>query len=162
MLFMMDRRPFLYAIASGTVVVLHGFLCHSAAVCRGYPPLKPNELIAVFLAPIGMLLPALFDDARNDAQSRWLRSAWVALGFCFVWGIVATNLEGPTPSIGHLTGMAGVVSNDGVCVWFKTLFYMTPAVIFFYCLDGVAIGLWSLVRRFREGVEETGSSADQP
>jgi len=158
MLFVMDRRPLLYAVGSGAVIVLHGYLCHAAAVCRGYPPLKPNELIAVFLAPAGMLLPALFDDARNDSRSRWLRSAWITLAFCFFWGVVETNLEGPTPSIGHLTGMTGVISNEGVSVWFKTLFYLTPAVIFFYCLDGVAIGMWSLVRKFPVDDRELASS----
>jgi hypothetical protein len=150
MLFVMDRRPVFYSIAAGAIVVLHGYLCHDAAVCRGYPPLKPHELIAVFLAPIGMLLPALFDDARNDVQSRWFRSAWVAVGFCFIWGIVATNLEDVRPSTGHLMGMMGVVTHLGIIVWFKTLLYLAPATVFFYCVDGVAIGMWSLVRRFRE------------
>jgi hypothetical protein len=146
--FILRRQPVLYATTGACMVVLHGFLCHPAAICRGYPPIKPHELIAIFIAPFGMLMPAFFDDARNDRYSRWLRSAYVATGFCWIWGAVEGNFASGRPSMGHLQGMAAVMFHPAAVLY--GAFYFPVAIVFFYCLDGVAIWLWSMVRRFRE------------
>jgi len=151
-LFQMRRDPFLYLLGVGGVLLLHAFLCYPAAVSRGYPPMSPFDLVAPFLAPAGMLLPPFFDDLQNFPRPRLLRSAFVAAGFCFIWGVVSTNVTDARPHIGHLAGVVGVFKSYSPFIVVWTIFYLPTATLFFYCLDGVAIGFWSLVRGFSKDV----------
>lgn len=159
----MPRLTILYVISAMTVVLLHAWLCYPAAISRGHPPLPPFDLAAIFLAPLGMLIPPLFDDAYNDYTIRFRRSAIIATAFGFIWAIVETNLGSSRPHIGHLAGVVGIFQHDGLMVLLLTVSYLVPAWVFFMSLDGVAIGLWSCVREFpRESdgdAEKTASSA---
>ena len=143
------RMPLLYVIGVGVVLLLHAHLCYPAAVSRGHPPMPPFDLVAIFLAPAGMLLPPLFDDVQNDSRFRLLRSACVAAGFCLVWGVVSANVTDARPHLGHLAGVVGLFRHYSLFILGWTVYYLPLATIFFYCLEGVAIGFWSLVRRFR-------------
>ena len=142
------RMPLLYLISVCVVLFLHAHLCYPAAISRGYPPMPPFDLVAIFLAPAGMLLPPLFDDFQNDSRFRLQRSVCVTAAFCIVWGVVATNVNDARPHFGHLAGVVGILKHDRFSVGAWTGFYFLPALAFFYCLEGVAIGFRSLVRRF--------------
>src|SRR5262245_52903567 len=107
----LQRRPILYAVTTCAVLVLHAYLCYPAGVSRGYPPIQPFEIIAVFLAPIGMLLPPLFDDFCNDRKARIWRTVLVTTGFCLIWAVVHINLSDVRPHIGHLVGPVGILQS---------------------------------------------------
>ncbi len=145
-----QRRPFAYAVAAFGVLSIHAFLCYPAAISRGHPPIDLFAFIAIYLAPIGMLLPPLFDDFRNDVHSRIRRTACAAAGFSFIWAIVSTNLNDARPHIGHLAGISGILKYAPVPVVGQTIIFFLPALLFFYCLEGVAIGFWSLLRGFND------------
>ena len=145
----MNRCPGAYGLATVGVLMLHTVLCYPAAVSRGYPPIRPFDFLAIFLAPAGMIIPPLFADFRQDDRSKLLRTAWIACGFCFVWGVVDTNMSSPRPHIGHLEGVVGLVESHTVEVVFRGGLYFPIALLFFFCLEGVMNGVWSLIRGFR-------------
>jgi len=140
----------MYVVAVCAVLMLHAGLCHAAATTRGYPPIQSFNVIAIFLAPAAMILPPLFDDFRNDLRSRLWRMAWVAVGFCLVWGVVITNMVDIRPHIGHLAGVSGILTSNPHRVLSWAALCFPPALLFFYCYEVFAIGFWSLVRGFRD------------
>ena len=140
-----SRSGFWWAVAS--ITIAHIVLCHPAATCRGYPPLKPEELIACFVAPFFAGFPALFDDRR---QIRGRGIIVMALAMGCVYGIVQANAASGRPSIGHLTGLHGVV----IQYWFFVIIYsVIPTGLLwlcFYFYERVAGNLWAMFRRFRD------------
>lgn len=140
------RSRMAYWAATAIVVSAHAMLCYPAAISRGHPPLRPFEILALYIAPLFMLVPPLFDDAMEITRIRVRRSIVVTLGFCFSWAVVVTNLNSPRPHVGHLFGFVGVITQDSGFVVIHTLELFIAAIAFFYCLDGVAIGWWSLWR----------------
>jgi hypothetical protein len=111
--------------------------------------MRPWELVACFVAPFGMIVPALFDDGRNRPTRRIVRVLLVAVAFAFIWAVVASNI-GMVPSIGHLAGVWGILQYNAGEVCFKTVFYTLGAFPFFFCFDRVAADCWGWVRQFRD------------
>lgn len=140
------RRPSLYIAATVIVLLFNFYLCYPAGVSRGYPSIRPFDLVAIFLAPAAMILPPFFDDSRNSFRARLRRAVCVAAPFSFIWGIVLTNLSDAVPHTGHLAGVKGVLSYLPIHVLTWTIFCFLPAVVFFFSFESVAIRFWSLLR----------------
>jgi hypothetical protein len=124
--------------------------------------MTPFVLISVFLAPFAMVLPPFFDDARNSTFVRWLRAGVVGFAFALVWAVVDFNLRTPRPHLGHLLGIEGMLREHAGQILIEAVCICVASVPCFYCLDGVAIGLWSLIRRFPdEQPQQTASPSDE-
>lgn len=143
------RSPTLFWITLGCVVGAHLVLCHPAATCRGYPPPGEQQLIWMFIAPLFIGFPALFDD-RPASRRRGVLVG--SIGMALIYGIVLANLHTARPHIGHCAGMLGVVRD----CWFLIL----PLAIVTFPVLWVSLTLyehvtgdcWSWVRSFRETV----------
>ena len=147
---MLHRSPFLYAVTAGATLALHLVLCQPAAVLSGSPAIDPIYLIAVYLAPVGMLFPPFFDDFRNRFWTRLLASVLVAAGFSLIWAMVYTNLHSARPHVGYKEGVIGLIRSNPIYLIMKAIDYFPIALLFFFCLHGVACGLWSWVRGFQD------------
>lgn len=84
----------LMVLAVGAAALVFGLLpkvvlCRAAATCRGYPPLKPEELIACYIAPFFAGFHAMFDN-RRLSRDRGIIAMALAMGF--VYGIVACQV----------------------------------------------------------------------
>lgn len=132
--------PSLYWLAVVGVCAAH------LVLCRGYPPLRPDELIACFVAPFLAGLPALFDD-RRVTRDRGITAMAIVMGV--IYGIVFANHHSGRPSIGHLSGMHGVV----IHLWFfVAISSLAPIAILWMCLyfyERVTGDLWAFVRCLR-------------
>lgn len=144
------RRPLCWLLTALGVVAVHAVLSYPAAVARGHPPMEPWELVAPFLAPFAMLLPALFDDGRHQPVQRVIRILVISACFAFVWAIIEANGH-IRPSIGHLAGITGILRFHACEVLVNTVLFTTGAFWFFLCFDRVATDCWNIMRRFSDG-----------
>jgi len=131
------------------VALSHIPLSHYAATSRGYPPRDAFwQHVAVFLPFLGLALPTVFDDgARHPERRTRLLAAYGCWG-SLILGTVAANVHSGTPSIGHLTGMIGVVLHCWFEIFWYALFWSILVLPFVFCFESMMRASWDLVRRF--------------
>jgi len=127
------------------VLLAHLQLSYPAIICRGHPPLAPNDLIALFIAPLLTGLPAIFGNTNRRRRGVIIGSA----GFATVYALALINLNDARPSVGHLAGIPGIVRayHIGVMLIVPVLYF--PTVIALYFIDRV---LGDLIRLILPGM----------
>jgi hypothetical protein len=113
------------------ILFAHLRLSYPAIVCRGHPPLAPNDLIALFVGPLFVALPAIL----GDLASRRLGILVGAAGFAIVYALALINLNDARPSIGHLAGITGIIRTYHVGVILLAALLYIPTTIALYFID---------------------------
>lgn len=144
----MQRSPAAAYLLAAAAVTAHVLLCRPAAICRGYPPIHPFwECVAPFLAYLAILLFPLCDN--RPATLRCVRN-------CFLWpallmnGIVTVNLTSGRPSIGHLVGIIGIISENSIELLISTAFISVLAYPAALLAEAFATRAWRQCREFTE------------
>ena len=146
-----SSRRFWIAIAC--VIGAHLLLCHPAATCRGYPPIREHEIWMMFIAPFFVGLPAFFHDSRSTRT----RGVIVAsIGMALIYGIVMANFQSARPHIGHLAGMIGVVRYFWLMIPFLAIGPFIGLCVSLFVYERVTGDFWPLVRGFRAVDEPDG------
>lgn len=136
-----------YLLAAAALAA-HVALCYPAAVCRGYPPIHPFwEYIAPYLAYLAITLFPLFDDSLKTLRGAKLTFLWMAV---FMNGVTLTNLASGRPSIGHLTGIMGIIAGDPIFVALDTLLLAAFILPIGLLLSLAAERAWSHCRGFAD------------
>jgi hypothetical protein len=128
------------------VLLAHLRLSYPAIICRGYPPLAPNDLIALFIGPLLAGLPGVFGDTDRRRRGVIIGAA----GFAIVYALALINLNDARPSIGHLAGIPGIIRAYHAGVMLIAALLYIPTVIALYFIDRV---LGDLIRLIVPGVQ---------
>ena len=115
------------------VLLAHLRLSYPAIVCRGHPPLAPNDLIALFVAPLFVALPAILGDHERRRHGVLVGAA----GFAIVYALALINLNDGRPSIGHLAGIPGIIRAYHVGIILTAALLYIPTAIALYYIDRV-------------------------
>jgi len=112
-------------------------LCYEALVCRGYPPLSEMGMYKMWASPFLIWLPAIFGTRITRFWGLVVASFLTACLFQMI------SINGTmTPSIGHLTGVSGIIKNHypeillGATFCFPIVFAVT------YFLERVFGDVW--------------------
>ena len=81
-------------------------LCYEALVCRGYPPLTEMGIYKKWASPFIIWLPAIFG---TRVMRFWGLVASSFITACLFQMISINGMM--TPSIGHLTGVSGIIKS---------------------------------------------------
>ncbi len=127
------------------VLLAHLRLSYPAIVCRGHPPLAPNNLIALFIGPLFGGLPAIL----GDTDRRRIGVMVGAAGFTIIYALALINLNDARPSVGYLAGISGIVRTYHVGVVLISAILYVPTVIALYFIERV---LGDLIRLITPGV----------
>lgn len=137
--FTFTTASMLFWISWTAILLAHLRLSYPAIICRGHPPLDPDDLVALFIAPAFVGLPSIFGDTRRRLRGVLVGSA----GFAIIYALVLINLNDTRPSIGHLAGIPGIVRtyHIGILVAAFVLYYPVALSLYFVeCVIGDAIG----------------------
>ena len=137
------------------VLLAHLRLSYPAIVCRGHPPLGPNEMIGLFVAPTFVGLPAVFGDPKH----RYLGVVIGAAGFALIYALAIITLNDARPSIGHLAGIPGIVRAYHIGIVILAAILYVPVAIALYFLERV---LGDLIRSLIATIARTHGRGTTP
>ncbi len=123
----------LYWLVSLIVVFSHLKLSYPAITCRGYPPMHAADIVALFVAPAVVGLPAVFGTPRL----RWLGLLVMTGGIMIIYAMAMSNHADTRPHIGHLAGMPGLLWYNGLEVAIITIILYGPLLAVLYFLERV-------------------------
>src|SRR5262249_24592044 len=116
---------------------------------RGCPSIHPFwEAMALYLGLYAFVVFPIFDDCLRTR--RLVRNTFLPL-FCFVSAVAQANLKGPTPHIGSLAGIAGVLSFTR-SYWIYAIGLLIILYPIAWGLEALAVDFWRRVRVFADAI----------
>jgi hypothetical protein len=142
------RHPGLFIVGLVELLVLHFVLCYPAAISRGWPPLEPFWLVAIYLPFLGVALLPAFDDFSYAPRIRRLSLLAFCVASSIILGAAAANLSDIRPHHGHLVGYVGLLRDSWVDVLVHGTLCFVVVLPFVFCWYSISRTIWDHVRCF--------------
>jgi hypothetical protein len=120
-----------------TVLTAQFVLCFDAIVCRGWPPLTENGMYKLWGSPFLVWIPAVF----TNRVTRFRGLAVMTFGLATYFSMISVSGV-MTPSIGHLTGVTGLIRKHFVEILFTSTMYSPFVFTVTYFVERVFGDLW--------------------
>lgn len=136
------------------ILLSHLRFSYPAIISRGHPPLDPDDMLRLFVAPFFVGFPAIF----GSREIRYWGVAFGALGFSLIYALAIINLNDTRPSIGHSEGILGIIRTYDIGFVVLSLVLFVPIVIVTHFVERV---LGDSLRLFVHGLHGSDGEVNE-